>query len=977
MPGYYLYYSNHLEAFIDPVCELAFSQDIFHPLLMVTQNKSIDQWLKMQMAHKHGIYSQIDFMNQEIARTTLSSFFPDISDCLQKYPMLSLIQMQMLLFQILMRFEEIKIPESLEGGLAFLNTRDAPEIRRVKTRQFSKSLATLFGGYEAARKEMLQSWSHDQSSFSVDHPLYQEEIWQKSMWRLLYQDFCFSSYNMPLEKLPESRAPEGVLPKAICLLGSAFLHESNQIFFHQLADKVQVHHFILRPCRTYWGDITRNESKNADFNPLLANWGKLGRGELNFLLEWEDVRKEHEFYRENESHTLLAKIQNQILNLVPLSEKKEIISKQDASIKIFSCAGKQREIEILLDQILFLLKENPDLRPDDMAVLAPDINLYSSFIEAVFPGKGIGLPYRILDLKLTEESVFLQGVLRLLKLPSSRMTRKEVLDFFKNPCVMKRFELDQKDLDWFLKFIEDLHIHWGIDPGHKESLDLAIPSATTWEEAFERVLNGYAMKSSSWGANPYFLSSVSETEQAGVWIQRCRILFRWVESAQGHAKTLDEWCDFLLEWLKSFFLPRPEELDDFFHFERLTDTLVSLRVEGHLLNNTIPFMVPFSFFREMLQDEMEKMLASRSFGSGHGITFSSIRSMRAVPKRVICILGMDDGVFPQKESRLHFDLLAANPHLLDATQRDVDRYSFLETLISAREKFYLFYTGKDLIHDTVLQPSLLVREFVQYCESCFIAENVSSMERSLTEIHPLHSFDERYFSGTSPFFSFNECNLSAAKSFMQKQDKSFIHVPTPVSQETIGETMTLHADDLFLFIKNPIESYYRKILGIQFTGDSLSLEEEDEPFHLNPIDETRFYRRYLEDCLKNINFPPQEAVLHFSRLMTEKGILPKGTWNRPETEKWLEVCTRIEHKVARKRPSACRAILLGKPSHIREYWIDEDDAAPRFLSPLTVSLGHITVIIEGGIFTLFESGFMQVCRKQVQWKHHQRAWMNF
>ena len=54
-----------------------------------------------------------------------------------------------------------------------------------------------------------------------------------------------------------------------------------------------------------------------------------------------------------------------------------------------------REMEVLHDQLLALLEEQPDLKPHDIVVMAPDIGTYAPFIEAVFdtaPEEPLDLP---------------------------------------------------------------------------------------------------------------------------------------------------------------------------------------------------------------------------------------------------------------------------------------------------------------------------------------------------------------------------------------------------------------------------------------------------------------------------------------------------------------------------------------------------------------------------------------------------------
>jgi exodeoxyribonuclease V gamma subunit len=70
--------------------------------------------------------------------------------------------------------------------------------------------------------------------------------------------------------------------------------------------------------------------------------------------------------------------------------------------------------------------------------------------------------------------------------------------------------------------------------------------------------------------------------------------------------------------------------------------------------------------------------------------------MRSIPFKVVCLLGMNDGVYPRALPPLGFDLMSANPKRGDRSRRDDDRYLFLEALISAQSKLYISYIGRSI-----------------------------------------------------------------------------------------------------------------------------------------------------------------------------------------------------------------------------------------------------------------------------------------
>ena len=58
--------------------------------------------------------------------------------------------------------------------------------------------------------------------------------------------------------------------------------------------------------------------------------------------------------------------------------------------------------------------------------------------------------------------------------------------------------------------------------------------------------------------------------------------------------------------------------------------------------------------------------------------------MRAVPHRVVCLLGLDDEVFPRTGTRDGDDLVLHDPHVGDHDARLEDRQLLLDALMSAR-----------------------------------------------------------------------------------------------------------------------------------------------------------------------------------------------------------------------------------------------------------------------------------------------------
>ena len=108
--------------------------------------------------------------------------------------------------------------------------------------------------------------------------------------------------------------------------------------------------------------------------------------------------------------------------------------------------------------------------------------------------------------------------------------------------------------------------------------------------------------------------------------------------------------------------------------------------------------------------------------------------MRSVPHRVVCLLGLDDGVFPRKAPRDGDDLMLDDPHLGERDARSEDRQLLLDALMAATDRLIVTYTGND--------------ERTQPRPAAGGADRRAARAHAATEVvvrHPLQPFDPRNF----------------------------------------------------------------------------------------------------------------------------------------------------------------------------------------------------------------------------------------
>ena len=96
----------------------------------------------------------------------------------------------------------------------------------------------------------------------------------------------------------------------------------------------------------------------------------------------------------------------------------------------------------------------------------------------------------------------------------------------------------------------------------------------------------------------------------------------------------------------------------------------------------------------LLAERLQGRPTRANFRTGH-LTICTLVPMRSVPHRVVCLLGLDDGVFPRKSHRDGDDLMLADPHVGDRDRRTEDRQMLLDALLAATDRLIITYTGND------------------------------------------------------------------------------------------------------------------------------------------------------------------------------------------------------------------------------------------------------------------------------------------
>jgi len=844
--AFHLYSSNRLEALVATLAAVtgADPQQPFAPEVVVVQSGGMARWLSYQLAERQGVCANLDcpFPNDLVDR-----LFRLVLPEMAARPPVNRQILQWQLFRVLPEMVERPEFSLLAGYLA-----GAPELKRY---QLAGRLADRYDQYLLFRPDQVLGWENG----ADDH-------WQARLWReLCSRADCLRGlvHRAHLwERLLAALAGPGFvdpgLPGRLSVFGLSTLPPYHLRIFDELARHIEVHFYLFNPTRKFWEDILPGRSIGRltgkltaaqlhldEGNPLLASWGQQGQ-ELCRMLQECRIDAEHELFvapaGEGSRPSRLAVLQSDILELRGMADgdgRGAVIP--DRSLQIHACASPRRELEVLHDQLLALFEELPGLEPRDILVMTPDIELYSPLVPTVFgagaEGGGGRIPFSIADRQMKNEGEVVGAFLAFLGLREGRLELARVLAVLEQRPVRERFQLSGGDLELVERWLREVNIRWGIDEADRAALGLPATRENTWRFGLDRLLLGYAVDAREGGVfadiRPFGGMEGGTSELLGHLLDFSETLLARVRQLH-EPRTLVGWSELLLTMARELLAPRGEQ-DQEWRF--LLDALAGLgKIQAAAdFQGEVAFPVVAAHLEGLCQGES----MSGGFLSGR-VSFCELLPMRAVPFRVVCLLGMNDGDYPRNAPLPSFDLIGAAPRPGDRSRRKDDRYLFLEALLSSREVFYLSYLGQSVRDGSRLAPSVLVSELAEYLDKRFPGQP------PLEVSHPLQPFGKEYFPGSAELFSYSLSNLRAAQALAGPKSSQILapeRLPEPPEA-----WRQVNLEEVADFFRHPARFFCRRRLGIHLEREAGELTDS-ENFALDGLERFRLGGEILESLV--------------------------------------------------------------------------------------------------------------------------------
>lgn len=909
-----VYHSNRLdvlEALMEYIVERERLDDPFEPEMILVQSTGMAQWLQMTLAQKFGIAANIDF---PLPASFIWDMFVRVLPGIPKESAFSKQSMSWKLMTLL--------PQLLEkDDFTLLRHYLTDDTDKRKLFQLSSRAADLFDQYLVYRPDWLTQWEEGR----LVEGLGESQAWQAPLWKALVEYTAelgqprwhrANLYQRFIQTLESATScPEG-LPSRVFICGISALPPVYLQALQALGKHIEIHLLFTNPCRFYWGDIKDpaylakllarqrrhsfeerelplfRDSQNAEglfnsdgeqdvSNPLLASWGKLGRDYIYLLSELENSQ-ELDAFVDITPDNLLRNIQSDILELesravagvnleeYSRSDNKRLLEPNDTSVSFHVCHSPQREVEILHDRLLAMLEADPTLTPRDIIVMVADIDSYSPFIQAVFGSAPADryLPFAISDRRARQSHPVLQAFISLLSLPDSRFVSEDVLALLDVPVLAARFNINEEGLRYLRLWVNESGIRWGIDDDNVRELELPPTGQHTWQFGLTRMLLGYAMESTQgeWqSVLPYDESSGLIAELVGHLASLLMQLNLW-RRGLAQERPLEEWLPVCRDMLNDFFLPDAETEAAMTLIEQQWQAII-----GEGLGAEYRDAIPLSLLRDELALRLDQERISQRFLAGP-VNICTLMPMRSIPFKVVCLLGMNDGVYPRQLAPLGFDLMSQKPMRGDRSRRDDDRYLFLEALISAQQTLYISYIGRSIQDNSERFPSVLVQELMDYIgQSHYLPgdelltsdESETKVKAHITRLHTRMPFDVQNFQPGEQQSYAHEWLPAANMS--GKAHADFVQ-PLPF---TMPETLTL--ETLQRFWAHPVRAFFQMRLRVNFRSEESEIPET-EPFTLEGL--TRYQ---LNQQLLNTLVEENDAERLFRRFRAA-GSLPYGAF---------------------------------------------------------------------------------------------------
>ncbi|WP_096910965.1 MULTISPECIES: exodeoxyribonuclease V subunit gamma [Acinetobacter] len=764
---------------------------------------------------------------------------------------------------------------------------------------------SAWGQNKALDIENLISQTDQQTSAFTLQQTEQLEAWQRWLWQNYFHDDFVEIQGIDadfwhlLDNDQTRSQALAQLPNQVIVFTLLDLPPSQLQFLRRLGQYLDVVILHYNPSQEYWADsvdplwkqrydlgvkerfIAKNpkatdaeiaaffDSFSLGFNalnresrhPLLTRLGKQARDNFSLLsqLATGEEGKWVDAFEDYFPETLLGKIQSDIFYLVEPVAAEYALAADDASIQIHVCHSSLRQLEVLKEQLLHWLSQSDTTprRPSDILILTPNLAELEPLIRSVFPAVAndheVFLPVKIAGVAQLDALNAWRSVLGRMQLTQARFTQDDFADWLNLSATQQRYGLDYSQAQRILSLLNEAGFKRGLDEQHlKQGLSADDQDYRySFKFALDRLALGVAVPAHVMVQQTlsYALVQPSDFELIGILIQIYQDLSarrHWLRAhEQGQRLPVEAWLKRIKADVQEFEqaeIVALKTVREIIQKQERMLTLASYYEDEETQLRQISLPLPY------IIEEIQRTLESQSAQvepTGQ-ITFSQIGQIRPLPYRLIVLLNLDTGKFPNRDSHIPFDLMdVLRQQLGDRSRLEDDQGAFLDAVLLAQEQLWLFYNGFDINDGEVREPSSVLQNFrdhlalivrtsaeIQYADHVEMQKIAPAQLYPLYHLHPLQPFDPLGFVAESKSIRYQNHWFHVASQIQQPKGErqAWVDRAYPIEQD---EMTILESQQWIQDVTFPARLYL-KTLGVENLS-ATELVDQSEPLLLDGL----------------------------------------------------------------------------------------------------------------------------------------------
>ena len=804
--------------------------------------------------------------------------------------------------------------------------------------QLARMIADAFDDYALYRADQLAQLSASPSSAETD--------WQPLLWRRLADQLNRPPFGLQvrdaIDRLRRGAVSAESLPQRLRLFGISALAPVQVDLIQALSGVLDVEVYLLTPCPDLWQRCgSRRELLQEDWlEPpdghwleaaprLEASFGRMG-AEFQQLLEGSgDVqlgeRREGDLFASPVqmaaaspgSPSLLEQLQEQLVDPEQSGGLHRLA--KDQSLLFQAAPGPWREVQLVRDRILQWLAADPDLAPRDVLVMTPQVDRYAPLLNSVFNDAdaiGVDLPWRLTDRTQQSSPGLSMAMLNLLELAAGRLTATGLEQWLANPALQELQGLSSEDCTLMTRVLQHTGFRWGLDAKERGGDET---HGLRW--CLDRWLLGLVLPVRDGlapaGAAPFQWEL--DPERLVRWWTLLDRLARMLEQFR-RPHTCAAWVSLLQSVLQELF-------GDGRAWSGELQTWTAALDDWRLRANDCALELDIAVVLEVLNEALS--VDSGRFGHRTGsLTISALEPMRAIPHKVIVLMGLDGAVFPRPNQRPGFHLLEQHRRLGDPRGSDQDRYVLLEALMSARRHLLISWCGRNERTGEAQPPAAPVEQWLAQLQQelstsstdgLVLTPAANPLARSNFQIEAPMSCDRRQL----------EARRWLDRSRPEPQQALAwplawtFPLTNPRTSSKAEEPLVF--EELLRWMHQPQSAWLRS-KGLR-PGEGIDAVEDLDPLELNALERYQLLDQNLEPLLAAGELP------NWRSLLAGQGVLPAGAGAALEQQELADRWQRLRRQLDSLGP--CRR---------------EDTVIEGVLRPL-VFAGETHVVVQAGMLS--------------------------